>query len=60
VYYKCSDVYVPEDEGGILWSDPDIGIDWPAAAPIVSEKDLSLPKLAQLQPERLPRVRAPR
>lgn len=28
--YKCDDVYHPDDEGGILWSDEEIGIDWPA------------------------------
>ena len=60
VHYKCSDVYVPEDEGGILWSDPDVGIDWPSAAPIVSDKDQSLPRLARLQPDQLPHVRSPR
>ncbi|WP_034446055.1 dTDP-4-dehydrorhamnose 3,5-epimerase [Butyrivibrio sp. AE2032] len=27
--YKCSDFYHPEDEGGLLWNDPDIGVDWP-------------------------------
>ncbi|MBE5829964.1 MAG: dTDP-4-dehydrorhamnose 3,5-epimerase [Butyrivibrio sp.] len=27
--YKCSDFYTPGDEGGLIWNDPDIGIDWP-------------------------------
>jgi dTDP-4-dehydrorhamnose 3,5-epimerase len=27
--YKCSDFYHPNDEGGLIWNDPDIGIDWP-------------------------------
>lgn len=52
--YKCSDVYVPDDEGGILWSDPDIDIHWPASNPIISEKDLNLPRLNSLGPDRLP------
>ena len=40
--YKCSDFYQPTDEGGILWSDPEIGIDWPIPPDmelIVSAKD---------------------
>lgn len=28
-YYKCTDLYHPEDEGGIAWNDPAIGIEWP-------------------------------
>jgi dTDP-4-dehydrorhamnose 3,5-epimerase len=39
--YKCTDYYHPEQEGGILWNDPDIGIKWPLKYPLVSEKDLS-------------------
>ena len=40
--YKCTDFYRPGDEGGLLWSDPDIGIQWPVEAGmklIISEKD---------------------
>jgi dTDP-4-dehydrorhamnose 3,5-epimerase len=39
VAYKCSDFYDPDDEGGLLWSDPDIAIDWPLTDPILSAKD---------------------
>ena len=39
VAYKCSDYYDPEEEYGLLWSDPDIGIDWPVEDPILSAKD---------------------
>ena len=28
--YKCDDVYHPNDEGGLMWNDPEIGIEWPA------------------------------
>lgn len=40
--YKCTDYYHPNDEGGIAWNDPDIGIDWPVVDDrklIQSEKD---------------------
>ena len=36
--YKCTDFYHPEDEGGLMWNDPAIGIDWNQ---IVSEVGLS-------------------
>ena len=39
VAYKCSDFYDPEDEGGLLWSDPGIAINWPITDPILSPKD---------------------
>lgn len=54
VMYKCSDFYSPEDEGGILWSDPDIAIEWPVDNPIISEKDGRLPHLADVPFEKLP------
>jgi dTDP-4-dehydrorhamnose 3,5-epimerase len=54
VFYKCSDFYAPGDEGGILWSDPDIGIDWPVVEPIVSDKDMQLPRLREIDPGKLP------
>lgn len=44
--YKCSDFYAPDDEGGILWSDPDIGIEWLIKEPIISEKDKKHPRLS--------------
>ncbi|WP_295158346.1 dTDP-4-dehydrorhamnose 3,5-epimerase [uncultured Ruminococcus sp.] len=45
--YKCDDVYHPEDEGGIIWNDPAIGIEWPDAGEIIlSEKDKVHPSLA--------------
>jgi dTDP-4-dehydrorhamnose 3,5-epimerase len=53
VVYKCSDYYHPDDEGGVLWSDPTIGIDWPVEVPIVSEKDKKFPSLSDLSPEKL-------
>ena len=44
--YKCSDFYQPSDEGGIIWNDKDIAIDWPipeGVEPIISEKDTKQP-----------------
>ncbi len=38
--YKCDELYHPGDEGGIMWNDPDIGIEWPyEGEPLLSEKD---------------------
>ena len=40
--YKCTDFYHPGDEGGPLWSDPEIGVDWPIEPGmelIISDKD---------------------
>ncbi|MBW3545411.1 MAG: dTDP-4-dehydrorhamnose 3,5-epimerase [Bacteroidetes bacterium] len=41
--YKCNDYYDPAAEGGIIWNDPDLNIDWGMARPIISEKDQKLP-----------------
>ncbi|HHK60620.1 MAG TPA: dTDP-4-dehydrorhamnose 3,5-epimerase [Desulfobacterales bacterium] len=53
-FYKCTEYYHPEDEDGVFWRDPAIGIDWPIAEPLLSERDASLPLLADMAPERLP------
>lgn len=42
--YKCSNVYNKESEGGIVYNDPTLNINWCVENPIVSEKDLQLPK----------------
>ena len=52
--YKCSEFYNPEDEGGIIWSDPSIGIQWPIGEPSISEKDRRFPSLSELSPDQLP------
>jgi dTDP-4-dehydrorhamnose 3,5-epimerase len=39
VLYKCTTSYVPSEDRCLLWNDLDIGIDWPLAQPLVSEKD---------------------
>lgn len=47
VAYKVSDVYAPETDGGIIWNDPDLAIDWPlpAEGATLSAKDTKLPAL---------------
>lgn len=55
VVYKCSALYAPGDEIGVVWNDPGLGIAWPIADPIVSAKDAALPRLAGLG-DRLPDV----
>ena len=46
--YKCTDFYDSTDEGSILWSDPDLGIQWPVQNPIISAKDAVAKQLADL------------
>ncbi len=46
--YKCTDFYSPKNEKGVLWSDPDINIDWPVENPIVSSKDLTFNQLKDI------------
>ena len=45
--YKCSSVYDQELESEILWNDPEIGIEWPVADPILSERDLNAQTLKE-------------
>lgn len=56
--YKCDDVYHPGDEGGLMWNDPAIGIEWPAlegddhfdeSQLVLSDKDRRHPPLSALQ-----------
>ncbi len=46
--YKCDEIYHPEDEGGILWNDSDININWPDVGEIIlSDKDKKNPSLSE-------------
>ena len=54
--YKVSQMYDPADEGGLLWSDPDIGVRWPIHSPLVSARDAAYPRLRELTRARLPHV----
>jgi dTDP-4-dehydrorhamnose 3,5-epimerase len=46
VLYHASAEYSPEHEAGIMWNDPALGITWPVADPIVSDRDTRWPQLA--------------
>jgi dTDP-4-dehydrorhamnose 3,5-epimerase len=54
--YKCSDYYSPRDEGGILWNDPVIGIEWPIEQPLLSDRDRHFPVLRDIPVDRLPSI----
>ncbi len=54
VLYKCTNFYAPDDEYGILWSDPAIDIEWPIKNPLISTKDQQNKALVDMPPEKLP------
>jgi len=49
VIYKTDNYYSPEHDGVILWSDPELGIDWGVDNPILSDKDSNAPLLKELK-----------
>ena len=49
VLYKCTTLYNPGEDAGVLWNDPDIGIRWPIDDPILSEKDKTAPRLKDIR-----------
>lgn len=50
VAYKLTSYYDPATEAGIRWDDPDIGVEWPVTQPQLSERDMSAPALADVEP----------
>ena len=52
--YKCTAYYSPEDEGTVLWSDPDIEVEWPVENPTLSAKDQGARPLSELPDGVLP------
>jgi len=57
VMYKCTDLYAPGDEYGVLWSDPDLAIPWPVESPILSPKDAAYSRLRDIPADLLPLYR---
>jgi dTDP-4-dehydrorhamnose 3,5-epimerase len=51
VTYKLSSYYDPATEAGIAWDDPEVGIEWPVSDPVLSERDRSAPRLAEVVDE---------
>lgn len=45
--YKCTDYYNQQSEGGILWNDPALGIEWQVSSPLLSDKDKYWPTLEE-------------
>jgi dTDP-4-dehydrorhamnose 3,5-epimerase len=48
VCYQVSSYYDPATEAGIAWNDPDIGVDWQVSDPLLSERDKTAPRLAEV------------
>lgn len=52
--YKCTDVYAPGSERGIMWNDPTLAIPWPEPNPVLSPKDRLFPFLSDVKDDDLP------
>ena len=49
LHYKVSEIYDPSDEGGLLWNDKSVGIDWPVSSPLLSNRDREFLGLEQFR-----------
>ncbi len=52
--YKCTELYHPEAEFCVRWDDPEIGVAWPIAEPLVSEKDARAARLSEVRARLIP------
>jgi dTDP-4-dehydrorhamnose 3,5-epimerase len=52
--YKCTAYYDPQGDYSLRFDDPQLGIEWPVAEPVLSDKDRNAPTLAEAAPEHLP------
>ena len=52
-YYKCTNFYNKEAEGGLMWNDPQLGIEWEINTPTISEKDQKNPLFSELKKDYL-------
>lgn len=60
LHYKVSELYDAGDEGGLVWNDPDVAINWPINCPKVGARDATYPRLKELDAARLPHMPAGR
>ncbi len=56
--YLVDNYYDGSDEHGVAWDDPDLAIPWQVDAPLLSPRDRANPRLAEIAPDRLPRLAA--
>lgn len=54
ILYKCTEYYYPEDEAGLFWNDPDLGIQWPIENPNINDRDGVYSRLKDIPLSRLP------
>lgn len=57
LHYKVGPLYDHDDEGGLVWDDPDIGVRWPIGTPTMSERDRNYPRLRDFRSEHFPLVK---
>ena len=54
--YLCTATYDRAADAAIRWDDPQLAIDWPVSAPLLSDKDACAPLIADVAPDRLPSI----